>query len=123
VRALLILTVLMAWLWCLAGAVGVPAYLATALLLARRGRPRTYRPGRLAIATFAAFAGAMGACAALLIGSSRLGERPAPWLEALSWGALPLWTALWSTAAALRLTHLRRHWPTGSATAPLPAWS
>ncbi len=115
-RALLILTVLMAWLTCVAGAVGVPTYLATAVLLARRGRPRTYRPGRLAIVALAAFAGVMGACAAALVGTSRLGEQPSPWLDAFTWAAAPLWTALWSTVATLRLVRLRRQWPSGNAT-------
>lgn len=112
VRAVLILTVLMAWAACLLGAVAVPTYLVTTVALARRRRGPAHPPPRVAVVAFALFAAAMATCAVILGSLVRLGHPPGPWSSAVAWASLPAWTALCSAAAALVLGRRRRRGPT-----------
>lgn len=111
-RAVLILAVLMVWLACILGAIGLTAYLAFTAAGLLRPRPRGYDrpsspPPMATVVCLVVFAGIMGFFAALASGVL-LGRHPGDWSSALAWAALPLWAALAASATAVVLSRRRR---------------
>ena len=109
-RAILVLSVGLLWLGCLAGAVGFTGY---AGWLALRGRtPANAVPtGRRAFAravtiVSAVYAAVMATCAVVVAGLVLAGPEPGSAGEAVKWAAIPSWSA--AAAAVTSLLQLRR---------------
>jgi hypothetical protein len=103
---------LMAWAYCLIGAVGLTVYLATvgagALRARHLGVERTPSPpSRGAVGALVAFAismAAMGIGLAALV----LFDQPSAFGRAAAWAGLPWWSALTATLTAVVWSRRRR---------------
>ena len=107
-RAVLVVAVGITWLWCLIGAITLPAYLVVTAIraLARRashgGRPPS--PPMLApVILLVLYAAVMAACAVGLVVSVLWVRTPGSVGEAVAWGALPAWSAFVATATVIVL--------------------
>ncbi len=105
-RALLILCVLMAWVWCVVGAIVLTGYLAAVAVGALRARPR--HVGHTPRATppglvpgLAAYAVVMATCGVALATVVLHGGSGGTVSNALRWAALPWWSAAAATATAV----------------------
>lgn len=111
-RAVLILAVLMAWVWCIVGAVGLTGFLVVTALGARRAERTPSTPPPLLQAALAAYALIMAACGAGLTAVVLHGDAGGSVGRALRWAALPWWAA---AAAVATLVVLRRRVSGGGA--------
>ncbi len=115
-RAVLIVMALMAWVYCVIGAVGLTAYLAAvaggALRARYVGAERTPPPpARGVVTALVVFAVTMVAMASGLAAVA-LSDEPSALSSAAAWAALPSWSAL---AAASTAVVLWRRRPTAAA--------
>jgi hypothetical protein len=97
----LVLSVLLAWVVCLAGAVVLTGYLAVTGIRRLRGESPPRPPGT--VRGLLVFAVLMAAAAVALAGIVLRGETPGSASSALAWAALPLWTAFVSALTAMVL--------------------
>ena len=116
-RAVLILSVLGAWVAVVAGAIGTSAFLIAAISRRVSGRPAVELP-RGSTVGFTLYAAAMAIAAVALAGLVLSGGNsgtPGTPLGAAAWAALPAWAAITAAAAAVLSWKQQR-----SVTAPAP---